>query len=121
MATASLMPVKHYKSRLFLSLGNMGRLNILDKKSGSHLKTISGIGTEWFSSAFVENGDHLWFTTTSGLYKISVSGEVHSMVKNDERIGSSMGSFTNGMSIDYSTGLLYTTRGNDFVCLNIEP
>ncbi|MFT5725465.1 MAG: hypothetical protein ACI9JN_002590 [Bacteroidia bacterium] len=117
VATASLMPLNMFSNRLYVSLGNQSHLNVFNTTNGKRYKTIDNIGTEWFATAFKTYNNHLWFTSTAGLYKLDQDATIVSTLNSDELVGTNAGTFTHGMDIDDSTGLIYTTRGNQFICL----
>ena len=115
-ATAGLMPVHELNGSLFLSLGNFGRLRVLDASTGLTINELEDIGTEWYATAFVNYNEHVWFTTTKGLYALDVNGKLQASLLNSDFIGMHTGNFTNGFGIDQSTGLMYGVRGSSFVC-----
>lgn len=118
-ATAALMPVTISSDFLFLSVGNRSRLNIVNKKDGNVVKTHSNLGTEWFGTKYCQHESNHWFTTTAGLFFLTADGELQKVLGNDVFLKTTIGSFTNGLDIS-SDGLLYTTRGNDFVCFRVK-
>jgi len=115
-STASLMPIAMFADHVLLSIGNKGHINVFNKTTGIISHTINGIGNEWFSTAYQFNDGYCWFTSTEGLYKLNQNFEIVTQLLKEESLGTSRGSFTNGLDIG-SDGKLYTTRGYDFVCL----
>lgn len=118
-STASLMPLIMFNNNLLMSLGNKGHLNVVDKQSGLLSKTFTDIGTEWFSTSYKINSGLCWFTTTAGLFQMDFNFDIQLQLLNEEIVGTSGGSFTNGMDISIN-GYIYTTRGSDYVCLKLK-
>ncbi len=118
--TSSNIPLVILNQKLFIGIGNKGVLNIYDIRDGNVIKSIKGIGTDWFTTSFVEFKDNLYFITSKGLYGLNSNGQFVIEVKTEDAVGRSKGSFTMGMGIDQNTGKIYTTRGNDFVCIQIK-
>jgi hypothetical protein len=104
--------------KIFQSVGNAAQFNILNASDGSFYKNYSNLGYDSFGSDFVAYNNHIYFTTTKGLFKMNASGTIVKQILATEALADSVGgSFSNGLDIDRSTGHIYTTCGFNMVCI----
>ena len=104
--------------KIFQSVGNFARFNIVNSNDGSIYKNYTNLGYDSFGSDFVKYNNHIYFTTTKGLFKMDATGTIVKQILATDALSEEVGgSFSNGLDIDPMTGNIYTTCGFNMVCI----
>jgi len=114
-SSAFYHPLKQVGNKIFIHSGNLGILRILDAKTGSMLKVVNDLGSDWFSAPFVHHEGRVFSSTGSHLISIDTSDLTVELLRESKAINSFSGSFSGGLLSAPEDSTLIVTRGNYIV------
>lgn len=104
--------------KVFQSLGNNYNLNIINTNDGSlHKNYNNTMGFDNWSPNMKKYNNHIYLTSTAGLYKLDGNGEVVKQILTLELLAEGVGGSYQYMDIDPINGYIYCTAGNNIICI----
>lgn len=101
--------------RIYAHSGNRGVLRVIDATTGSMLKVVNDLGSDWYSAPFVRFAGRIMSSTGSFLTSIDTLNLTHDVLKEDDPLDGLIGSFSGGLLSPPGDSMLIMTRGNNVV------